>query len=125
MTIRNTPFDTAAARAAEECRLGRPGDPQRHGRAVSPPSDDLVFADEAGQVAARLGVITVGAIYINPTGALHPFMWRCFLPMTPALQPARDLDAAKRALAFKVREWCAGAGLVVSAAAMARLRGRT
>ncbi|MBR2117693.1 MAG: hypothetical protein IJ935_03270 [Afipia sp.] len=119
----NKAFDTDRARAAQERRFGRAGDAIRQGRAAPIP-DDLAFVEEGGQVNARLGVVTVGAIYINPTGARHAFMWRCFLPMTPAMQPALDLDAAKRALSFKVREWCDGAGLVISAAAMAKLRSK-
>jgi hypothetical protein len=107
--------------AYDRALYSQPGDPIRQGR-VTPPADSslLRFEDGNGTCLALLGVIVVGQITPDPAGE---YLWSCFLPMTPRQQRAGDLDKAQGALAFKVREWCAAAGVVVSAAAMARLRG--
>ena len=106
-------------------RDSAPGDPIRQGRAAAAlPLDDLVFEDAGGKVTARLGVIAVGEITINPAGQRREYFWSCYLPMAPRMRPAETLEKAKSALSFNVRDWLAAAGVVVSAAALARLQGK-
>lgn len=113
-------FSRRAVRRATREAASKPGDALRQGRVVRPGNGAVGFDDRDGRVYAQLGVIIVGEITVNPAGG--QFLWSCFLPMTPRMQRAADLDKAKSALAFKVREWCEAAGVVVSAAALARLR---
>lgn len=94
----------------------KPDDTRRQGRATASakPKRELVrFVDSGSRVVARLGVITVGEIGINPcAGARHQYFWVCTLPMSSrSPMPASDLDAAKRAVAHKVEEWCDAAGV--------------
>lgn len=117
----NKAFDTDRARAAQARRFGVPGDAVRQGKAVPIDCGVLGFDDRDGRVYAMLGVMIVGEITVNPAGGA--FLWSCFLPMTPRMQRAADLEKAKGALDFKVREWLAAAGVVVSAAALQKLRG--
>lgn len=117
----NKAFDSEMARAAQARRFGKPGDAIRKGRAAPAHTGVVGFDDRDGRVYALLGVMIVGEITINPAGGA--FLWSCFLPMTPRMQRAADLDKAKGALDFKVREWLAAAGVVVSAAALQKLRG--
>lgn len=116
----NKAFDTDKARAAQARRFGQAGDAIRQGRAGAADAGVLGFDDRDGRIYAVLGVMIAGEITINPTGG---FLWSCFLPMTPRMQRAETLEKAKGALDFKVREWLEAAGVVVSAAALQRLRG--
>jgi hypothetical protein len=111
-------FDTPTAQAAQARRLGT----DRQGRVERPAAADLLaFEDRQGRRYALLGVTVVGEISINPAGG--DFLWSCFLPGTPRMQRATGIAKAQSALNFKVREWCEAAGLVVSAAAQAKLGG--
>ncbi len=111
-------FDTPEAKAAQARRLGS----DRQGRVDrSAAADLLAFEDRDGRRYGLLGVAIVGEISINPAG--DGYLWSCFLPGTPRMQRAADIDKAQGALNFKVREWCAAAGVVVSAAALAKLGG--
>lgn len=70
------------------------------------------FVDAGGRVSARLGVIVVAEITINPNGGRFPFFWAMHLPMTPRTpRPVADIDLAKRLISEKVREWCDAAGV--------------
>lgn len=99
---------------------------QRSAKAATPAaeSDDLIFEDRGGRILAMLGVIVVAQITINPAGDAE-YLWACHLPMMPRqATKARDRAAAERAVAHQVRQWCEAAGLVVSAAALRKLRGK-
>lgn len=74
---------------------------------------DLVqFTEGGARVHAKLGVVTVAEITINPAGGRHQYRWVVRLPMSPIEHaPASDLDAAKRAVVWKIREWIEAAGL--------------
>lgn len=100
------------------------GDPVRRGRVSRAAPDDanaapLRFEDRHGVCHAVLGVVVVGQITADPSAG---YFWSCFLPQTPRQQPAGDVDKARRALEFKVREWCEAAGVVVAGAPPARWR---
>lgn len=92
----------------------KPGDARRQGRVNRPLGKSALtvsFVDAGGRVEARLGVVTVATISVNPAGG--GYLWALFLPMfRPGAQPAADLDKAKSAVDFKVREWCEAAKLI-------------
>lgn len=96
----------------------------RQGRVAMPAADVLVFVETGAKVSARLGVIEVGEITINPAGMRAEYIFSCHLPMTRRMVPAINLEKAKGGLAFVVRNWLDAAGVVVSAAALARLQGK-
>jgi hypothetical protein len=99
----------------------KPGDARRQGRADrtgdaagAPAVPSLKFLDTGAAIEARLGVICVARITINPTGG---FLWSCYLPMVPpAPRPAADLEKAQAAIDYKVREWCEAARLIAARA---------
>jgi hypothetical protein len=92
----------------------RAGDARRSGKADPAPIAGhvaLTFDDSKGRIEARLGVVCVAQISINPAGG--GYLWTCFLPMlrrVPA--PAADLDKAKSAVDHQVRQWCEAAHVV-------------
>lgn len=87
-------------------------------------TDALRFEDRDGRILAMLGVVVVAQITINPAGGAE-YLWACYLPMCPNKpQKARDEAAARGAIERSVRQWCEAAGLVVSEAALRRLRGK-
>lgn len=113
----NKAFDTPAALAAQQRRYeSKPGDPRRSGRALTTPAarELVVFDERPGRVEARVGAVTVGEIRINPAGGRIGYFFMLDLaqqPRTP--QPAADLEKAKSAIAYRVRQWCEAAGLVL------------
>lgn len=92
------------------------GDARRSGRAVpaSPARELVTFIEMPGRVEARIGVVCVAEIRINPASVgRHAYFWACSLPlMSSGPRPANDLDAAKAAIRHRVREWCEAAGVV-------------
>jgi hypothetical protein len=94
----------------------KPGDARRSGRAQG--AAGLVpvvveWAERANQIEARLGVVTVGAVTHDTTS--KGYFWAVYLPgfvQTP--RPAKDSDAAKRAILHKVKEWCEAAKLITA-----------
>jgi len=95
----------------------QPGDLRRSGRAA--PAEPrtgqaaaiaLEFVETGATVEARLGVVTVARITINPNGG---FLWAIDLSMvSPSPRSAADLEKAKGAIDYKVREWCEAARLM-------------
>lgn len=112
----NKAFDTPSALAAQNARYeSKLGDPRRSGRATLPARELVAFVDHSGRIEARLGVVSVGMISINPAdvSGRHPFFWVVNLSGLPDKpRPAGDVEAAKRAIAHHVRQWCDAAGLV-------------
>jgi hypothetical protein len=93
----------------------KPGDARRQGRSAAPVQrakrEVVQFVDQGGRVFARLGVHTVGVIDNNPAGgSRHQFVFVCALASN-RIQPAADLDAAKRAIKHNVEQWIEAAGL--------------
>lgn len=94
----------------------KPGDARRSGRAHDAAGMVAVhveWAERANQIEARLGVVTVGAVTHDTTS--KGYFWAVYLPgfvQTP--RPAKDSDAAKRAILHKVKEWCEAAKLITA-----------
>jgi hypothetical protein len=91
----------------------KPGDARRSGRAdaagLMPVNID--FSEGAAAIEVRLGVVTVGAVTHDITS--KGYFWAVYLPgVSPAPRPARDVEAARRAIVHKVREWCEAAKLL-------------
>jgi len=92
----------------------KPGDARRSGRAhhmaaLSP--CHLDFVERANMIEARLGVVTVGTVTHDTTS--KGYFWAVYLPGMPGTpKPARDEDAARRAILHRVREWCEAAKLI-------------
>ncbi|WP_316234987.1 MULTISPECIES: hypothetical protein [unclassified Bradyrhizobium] len=99
----------------------KPGDARRSGRAnnvagLLPVHID--FHERAQSIEARIGVVTVGVVTHDV--ASKGYFWAVDLPGLPkAPRPARDADAAQRAIIRKIGEWCEAAELI-----SARRRGR-
>jgi hypothetical protein len=97
--------------------VSKPGDARRQGRAVAAGDRrpgaaqiSVTYVETGATIEARLGVICIAQITINPNGG---YLWSCFLPMLrPGPQPAADLDKALAAVDYKVREWCEAARLI-------------
>lgn len=95
--------------------VSKAGDPRRSGRANPAGRREMIaFVELPGRVEARLGVVCVAEIRINPASTgRHAYFWSCALPMfSGAPRPANDLDAAKAAIRHRVNEWCEAAALV-------------
>lgn len=94
----------------------KPGDARRSGRAdraAGMVSVHVEWAERANQIEARLGVVTVGAVTHDTTS--KGYFWAVYLPGMPQVpRPARDSDAAKRAILHKVKEWCEAAKLITA-----------
>lgn len=94
--------------------LSKPGDARRSGRverAAGQLPVHVVFAERAHEVAARLGVVTVGAVTHDTTS--KGYFWAVYLPGLPQIpRPAKDAEAAKRAILHKVQEWCEAAKMI-------------
>lgn len=92
----------------------KPGDARRSGRAQGEAGMmpvHLAFAERGHEIAARLGVVTVGAVTHDTTS--KGYFWAVYLPGLPNMpRPAKDAEAAKRAILHKVREWCEAAKLI-------------
>lgn len=91
----------------------KPGDARRQGRAEAPGlmPVHVVFDERAQSIEARLGVVTVGVVTHDP--ASKGYFWAVHLPGMPNTpRPAKDADAARRAILHKVREWCEAARLI-------------
>ncbi len=94
------------------------GDARRQGRVdhrVERPAGQghvaIAFVDVSGTVEARLVVVCVARITVDP--AAGGFLWACHLPMIEhAARPATDLDRAKGAGEHQVRNWCEAAGVI-------------
>lgn len=92
----------------------KPGDARRSGRAERAAGSVPVridFHERAHTIEARLGVVTVGAVTHDTTS--KGYFWAVYLPGMPQVpRPARDADAARRAISHKVREWCEAAKVI-------------
>lgn len=92
----------------------KPGDARRSGRADGVAGMQAIhvgYHETASSVEVRLGVITVGAITHDVTS--KGYFWAVYLPgMSSVPRPARDVEAAKRAIVHRVREWCEAAKLI-------------
>jgi hypothetical protein len=98
----------------------RAGDARRQGRVDR--DDALRAADAAGRPrieyvskgghhAARLGVLTIGAIHPAPEGLRYDYTWLCFLPGSrPMPSPATDFGKACAALTFTIEQWFEAVG---------------
>ena len=74
----------------------------------------VTFDERAHTIEARLGVVTVGAVTHDTTS--KGYFWAIYLPGMPNTpRPAKDADAARRAILHKVREWCEAARLITAA----------
>lgn len=92
----------------------KPGDARRTGRvegAAGLVSVHVEFCERAHEIAVRLGVVTVGAVTHDTTS--KGYFWAVYLPGMPQTpRPARDAEAAKRAILHKVKEWCEAARVI-------------
>jgi hypothetical protein len=91
----------------------KPGDARRSGRAdpggLMPVNVD--FSERSAVIEARLGVVTVGIVTHDTTS--EGYFWAVYLPgVSPSPRPARDVEAARRAIVHKVREWCEAARVI-------------
>lgn len=83
-------------------------------------ADKMVTFEETGaararRVVAKLGVVNVGAIYVD-TGS-HGALWRTLLPgLSPDWRPARGVAEAKERLTAEVAQWVDAAGLAPATA---------
>lgn len=70
----------------------------------------------SGRIVAKLGIIAVGEVAPNTYGVRQKAWVRVFLPDAPGRPlPASTMEAGKRILEAKVRDWLEAAGLVVAA----------
>lgn len=92
----------------------KPGDARRSGRVhdvagLAP--CHVEFVERANVIEARLGVVIVATVTHDTTS--KGYFWATDLPGLPDIpRPAKDTDAAKRAILHKVREWCEAAKLI-------------
>jgi hypothetical protein len=114
MSNRGQTFIVEVRRKPNPDYQSKPGDARRAGRVdvlAGMSAIALDFAERANAIEARLGVVTVGAITHDTTS--KGYFWAIYLPGMPsAPKPARDVDAARRAILHKVREWCEAAKLI-------------
>jgi hypothetical protein len=114
MTTRRPPF------TVEMVTRRTPDAAWRKGRAIAvevvrAAGGDLIALEfvEVGcaLIEARLGVITVATITLNPAGG--GFLWSIDLAAVPRdLRPAADLEKACAAVEYRVRQWCEAARLI-------------
>jgi hypothetical protein len=94
--------------------VSKPGDARRSGRADPVPRAIPIVLNEhetAAAIEVRLGVMTVATITHDVTG--DGYFWALRLPdVSHDRKPARDIDAARRAITRTVREWCEAAGVM-------------
>jgi hypothetical protein len=108
-------FTVEVKRSRNPDYASRPGDARRSGKAEGQAAGlDAVrieFHERANQIEARLGVMTVGAVTHDTTS--KGYFWAVYLPGVDQMpKPARDDDAARRAILHKVREWCEAAKVI-------------
>jgi hypothetical protein len=116
MSNRGHSFTVEIKRARNPDYSSKPGDSRRSGRvdrAAGLVPVLLDFHESANQIEARLGVVTVGAVTHDTTS--KGYFWAVYLPGLPQVpRPAKDADAAKRAILHKVKEWCEAAKLITA-----------
>jgi hypothetical protein len=116
MSNRGQSFVVEVKRKRNADYSSKPGDSRRSGRVEVAAEIGLMpvhvdFYDGSAAIEARLGVITVGAVTHDVTS--KGYFWAVYLPGFSAVpRPAKDAEAARRAILHKVREWCEAAKVI-------------
>jgi hypothetical protein len=115
MSNRGHSFTVEVKRSRNPDYKSKPGDLRRSGKAegqaAGMESVRVEFKEHAHTIEARLGVMIVGAVTHDTTS--EGYFWAVYLPGVNQMpKPARDPDAARRAIQHKVREWCEAAKLI-------------
>lgn len=115
MSNRGQSFAVEVKRKRGADYASKPGDIRRSGKAegqaAGMESVRVEFNERGHEIAARLGVVTVGAVTHDT--ASKGYFWAVYLPGMPQTpRPAKDPEAAKRAILHKVREWCEAAKVI-------------
>jgi len=115
MSNRGQSFVVEVKPAKRAGYASKPGDARRSGKAGGQAAGmeavRVEFKESAHEIEARLGVMVVGVVTHDTTG--KGYFWAVFLPGVDRMpKPARDPEAAQRAILHKVREWCEAAKLI-------------